>query len=700
MNFMTKFTILFLFVVVWNTFAADGVDLELLEESDSEILKEEIKESGDNVLNLSELEETDDLESLKNDIGDDFLADEKQKNAEKNVTGAVVNKGGGPVGKSGKLKFEIFDVGVEEKKLLEFSKFVEAKIPDKEWDEISITSKKEKYVVQDGDWLWRISQKLFGSGFYYSKVWALNPHITNPHEIEPGMVLVFDTGDVDSMPDIKLGEFEEGPQSNFAKRARRKGELFDFSKFGDPDDVSEWLGTRKKLVKQGVYFQYASEATLQSLAKLSQKSLNREYVNYEPPHTNIVIAEPGDNYDDSGFDKNSKISFNFNEGFFLNSFITSNVVVDFGKIVALKNEALFVKLFDTVYVELDSAANARPGDLFSVYIPEGRVIHKASNRSGYRYTIVAQLKVVMEKNDKWECMVTEVSGLVKRGDRITVYMSKINKISKTFIERNVEAIVMSAYREMAETFSAGDVVYLDRGRSDGVELGTVFETHDFVDPGTGKRITRDPTYKTGEITVITVTDNFSTGLITNNSIEIAIGNIALSKSPAEAAMDTRIRNDAMLKDVKNLEGNALDELDVELDLDDLSDDLLDKADRVQLTEDELEELERQEREKSIIKGHEADLKELERLERELVDVESRVNEAKVDEDRLLEQQNLNEIEKQSKDAGVDAFLSLDELEDEFGLKYMDQDLNSKENPYGMTEFDLEEVDELLNTKSE
>ena len=252
MNFMTKFTILFLFVVAWNTFAADGVDLELLEESDSEILKEEIKESGDNVLNLSELEETDDLESLKNDIGDDFLADKKQKkkNAEKNVLGAVVNKDGGPVGKSGKLKFEIFDVGVEEKKLLEFSKFVEAKIPDKEWDEISITSKKEKYVVQDGDWLWKISQKLFGSGFYYSKVWALNPHITNPHEIEPGMVLVFDTGDVDSMPDIRLGEFEEGPQSNFAKRARRKGELFDFSKFGDPDDVSEWLGTRKKLVKQ------------------------------------------------------------------------------------------------------------------------------------------------------------------------------------------------------------------------------------------------------------------------------------------------------------------------------------------------------------------------------------------------------------------------------------------------------------------
>ena len=28
---------------------------------------------------------------------------------------------------------------------------------------------------------------------------------------------------------------------------------------------------------------------------------------------------------------------------------------------------------------------------------------------------------------------------------------------------------------------------------------------------------------------------------------------------------------------------------------------------------------------------------------------------------------------------------------------MEEDLNSKDNPYGLTEFDLEEIDELLNT---
>ena len=45
----------------------------------------------------------------------------------------------------------------------------------------------------------------------------------------------------------------------------------------------------------------------------------------------------------------------------------------------------------------------------------------------------------------------------------------------------------------------------------------------------------------------------------------------------------------------------------------------------------------------------------------------------------------------------DAFESLDEIEQEVGKKYLDEDLNARSNPYGLTEFDLEEVDELLNT---
>ena len=103
--------------------------------------------------------------------------------------------------------------------------------------------------------------------------------------------------------------------------------------------------------------------------------------------------------------------------------------------------------------------------------------------------------------------------------------------------------------------------------------------------------------------------------------------------------------------------------------------------------------------KSIIKDHEKDLKELERLEAEIVNAEALLNETKLDEDRFLEQHNLNNLEKQGKVADPNAFKSLDEIEKDVGKKYMDEDLNAKDNPYGLTEFDLEEVDQLLNTDS-
>jgi hypothetical protein len=741
------FKLIFLFVclslVTTQVIADDLEDLDLLETSDLDVLIDDSDPllqtpSGDSV-DISELEESDDLESLKDDIGEDenkekidnlkagksvfpkglnkiddsfedLFADEIDASDDKDEAPAsgglilkkkttkkasdpikVVNDDNDDANDSSKI--EIFDVGKEESDLLKLAKYVEGKIPDDEWNDIATAAKRDRYIVQEGDWLWKISQSLFGSGFYYSKIWSLNPHIKNPHEIEPGMSLVFDTGSMDAPPEVKLGSFTKGiPGASSSKQA----ELFDFTKFGDGVKPT-WLEERQKLVDQGLYFQLASEESYEDLVGISSDNLNRDYEKYEPPFTEIIVEEPTKLYDENGFDRDSIIRFDFKEGFFLNTFVTTNIVQDLGYIKAGKNESLFLQKFDKIYVKLDASVKAKPGDQFSVYVPHGKVEHPTSDRSGYRYTITAHVKTLRKINELWECEITDISGLVKRKDRITVYTPKINRIVKSFNKRSIEASVIASYRETANGLSFGDVVYLDRGRADGVELGTVFELYSFIDNATGKKITRDPTYKIGEITTISITDNFSTGLLSSTSQEIGLGALALSKTAESAARASRVKNRQALKGVDKLEGKILDELDVELNLDDINEDLLRRADKVQLTEDELEELERQEKEKSIIKDHEKDLRELERLEGEIENSEKTLNESKLDEDKFLESESLEDIEDKTKDPGTNAFESVNEIEKNIGLKYMDQDLNSRENPYGLTEFDLEEVDELLNT---
>lgn len=682
----------------------DSDSLELMESKDYEILNEKEVKSKSEDLMLSDIEMSDDLKSLKEDIGADPSAEsastidlEKKKTEENPRSESIAT-----TTQEEKVKTEIFDVGDEEKKLLEISKFVQNKMTSKEWNEIAITAKTSSYVVQKGDWLWKICKQLFGSGFYYSKIWALNPYITNPHLIEPGMSLVFSTGDMENPPNLEVSAFPEdlanSSLSDEEKQTSQKIAKVDMSLYGE-DTTPPWLAERAQLQGQGYYFQYATDDTYKELDMIGEKKLNKEYENYIVPESEIFVPQEGEQKDDVGFDKYSKIKFNFNEGFYLNTFVTSNVVVDLGEIDSKRNEKVYVQKYETIYVSFDSKADVKSGDMFSVYIAHGKVAHKISDRIGYKYSTVAQIKALRQIDNVWECEVVDQSGLAKRGDRITLYMSKINKISRYYNKRNIEAAVISGYRDGAGFYVVGDVVYLDRGRIDGVEVGTIFDMYDFYDRGTDKRITKSPTYKIGEITVLTVTDNFATGLITNASEAIELGTIAVTKTAEQAARETRLKNGTALKNAKNIDKNALEELDVELNVDGLGKELLDKADSVKLTDEELEELERQEREKSIIKDHEKDLKELEKLEDELSNLENDVRSAKVDEDKYLEDQNLDDLEKKNGGLGVDALDSINDLEKDLGLKYMDQDLNAKENPYGLTEFDLEEIDELLNSGS-
>jgi hypothetical protein len=627
---------------------------------------------------------SDDLQSITEDTGKidyDIAPDMAKKET------AKIDESKEPPKKEEAKKTILFDVGSEEKKLLELSKFVQTKITSKEWNDIAKQAKSEKYVVQEGEWLWQISKKLFGTGFYYSKIWSMNPYIKNPHEIKPGMVLVFDMGDEDTLPEVKVGSFEEGGSKSVTKSVGS-----DLEEFGE-DVEPKWLNERKKLIEQGLYFQFASDETYNDLGQLGKISLIKEYEKYDPPVAEIVITEPGEQYDRVGFDKNSKIVFDYKEGFFLNTFITTNIVEDLGKITAMPKIRTLAARFDEVFVEFDESVKPKPGDRFSVYNAEGKVSHKISDRQGFRYTITGQLEVKEKVGKVWKMKVLEVSELVKRGDRITVYTPKIEKINQTFTNRKIEAALLASYNDGPGIQSYGGVVYLDRGRADGVELGNVFETFSFMDQNTEEKISSEPAYKTGELTIITLTENFSTALVTMSNQEIYLGTLAYSKSLD--SVSEKQKKDG--KPSTELKDTDLENLDIEMNLDDVSEDLLDDADSIKLTDDELEELEGQEREKSVIKEHEKDLKDLEKLETQILDTESKVYEERKDKDKYLEDINLQELEN-SKAPKVPTLENLNEIEKEIGVKYIDQDLEIKENPYGLTEFDLEEIDRLLNTE--
>ncbi len=592
-----------------------------------------------------------------------------------------------------------FDTGREEKALLDLASSVQGQISSSDWNELATQAQVSSYTVVKDDWLFKISKRLFGSGFYYPKIWALNPFITNPHLIEPGMVLHFTTGSAGRPPEVKLGAFTEGeinasPGAGRAEIASGAG-ADDYGVWGD-DARPGWMEERKALVDQGVYLQYSTAETVENLEESSKTGLVREYDAYEPPSSSLTASPARDQYDRDGIDKNSKIDFKYKEGFSVNTFVTNNPVQDLGKIEAGPDENLYFYHMDRLYVRFEDGVNVLPGDRFSVYVAEGKVRHPNSDRSGNRYTINGHVRVVSKTKDNlWEVQIEDTTGLVSRGSRITVHTPRIQRLIQNFNDRLVEAAVIASFQQLQSGVSFGDVVYVDRGRADGLEVGNVLEAYGFRDRSSGKAIAEHPTYKTGELTVITLTDNFATCLVTNSVRDFYVGDVAVTKTKEAALRSSKAARARPRGARDGMDVNALEELDVELKVDDLNDSLLDQADKIQLSEDELAELERQEREKSVIKDSERDLKSLERLEREIEGAEKLLNEAKLDEDKLLEGQSLNEVEQKR---GLQQQESLNEIEANLGKRYLDEELNSKDNPYGLSEFDIEEIDELLNTE--
>ena len=577
------------------------------------------------------------------------------------------------------------DLSEEEKKLLGLARYVERKIPGSEWDEIATQASDDKYIIQSGDWLWKISERLFGTGFYYSKLWALNPHITNPHQVEPGMVLVFSTGSSDELPEVQLGTFEEEEKvkdENGKKKVvldpkksaqRITSELQKYGHGVEPP----WMKQRNKLLQDGFYFEYASEETYADLEQIGSLSLEDDYQKYNPPIPEIIIAEP--NEDNVGFDKDSIINIDIKEGFALTTFLTKDAIVDLGQMVDLdKMGYILVKERERIYIKFNDDVNVQAGDFFSIYKFGGPVHYKYSDRKGYRYTIAGHIKVIKKFREYWEVEVQDVRDVIDRNARITYYVPKLRRSSNTFNRRNIEAAIIGAYVKGRTHASLGDVVYLDRGRADGVEMGNVFQVYSSL-----KKDRHDdfPKRKVGLLRVITLMDDFSTALVVESSDVIELG--ALSSTEIEPK--------------EPLVSTGGDGVDIELHLKDSVKDVLSNAEKVKLTRDEMEELNREEEKYSVIEDDERDLRELERLEGEIVAAEKALKESRNDEDKFLEGQDLNELEKQRLGQKVaEDFAPMNDIEGEVGVKYLDQELDSRENPYGLSEFDLEEIDELYN----
>jgi hypothetical protein len=92
-------------------------------------------------------------------------------------------------------------------------------VEDTKWTELIGEKASEAYKVRSGDTLWDLSKTLFADGFYWSRLWAENPSIRNPHQISRGQKLVFLAGTMASGPRVSVTKVEPDELTEESKRA-------------------------------------------------------------------------------------------------------------------------------------------------------------------------------------------------------------------------------------------------------------------------------------------------------------------------------------------------------------------------------------------------------------------------------------------------------------------------------------------------
>ena len=200
-----------------------------------------------------------------------------------------------------------------------------------------------------------------------------------------------------------------------------------------------------------------------------------------------------------------------------------------GTLLTSKPPKILLGTRDIVYTNVGVKDGVSTGDKFTIFRTSKEVYHPfTNNRIGYKVAILGELEIIEVVGErKSMAVITESYREITRGARIRPQEPFVTEV---ILKKGVERVdgVVVATKNNVNLSGRGDIVYLDRGKSSDVVAGNTFSVYTtprkVYDPDAGKRVVI-PGALIGKIVVIYSDENSATGLITQSSRQIEIGDI-------------------------------------------------------------------------------------------------------------------------------------------------------------------------------
>jgi hypothetical protein len=332
----------------------------------------------------------------------------------------------------------------------------------------------EAYTVKRGDTLWDLSSRFLDSPWYWPKLWSYNPEIANPNWIYPGNPIRFYAGG--EQAPVRVGPAAVATGYEPVKAPR---ELEDLSR--GTIDKAEVLDEEDAVAVVGPY------------------RVGR------PRGSGPTVQR--------------------------NSFVTARQLEDAGKIIAAFEEKMFLTDGDKIYARFRDPAQAKVGQKFSVYRTEGPLLHPMSGKPfGYKTLILGTARVTaVDPAKATTLVVTYVNDGIERGD----YLGPATDLAlkPIFVRPNrgaVDGIVVGVQPAILTGAAEFNVVYLDRGRAEGVEAGNTFSVVRSGDPyfepiDRPLNDPRLPREVIGNLVVFDAQEHASSAYVQRSILEILVG---------------------------------------------------------------------------------------------------------------------------------------------------------------------------------